>query len=342
MKEQWCIPAKANADFVCAMEDVLEVYHRPQDPKRPLVCFDEGSKQQTKETRSPLPPRPGDTAKYDYEYERNGTSNLFVFLAPVQAWRHIKVTDRRTMVDFAHCMRDLVDIHFPEQNLRLDDEWRQAEKALQQDEDAGKLIFNLTPGATMDDVWDKCNRFHGQIAIFHYGGHSNKQALDLTDKQLKGKSLATLLGQEPHLKLVFLNGCSNAEQVNKKLKKGIPAVIATTENISDRRAITFSRQFYVALSSGRTIEEAFSIAAEYVNQDEEEVQVIMRVLSGWEKEPVRQFAWGLYVQNTNILHWKIPEANSEEKSSSSGIQVNNYGDLGKQLNIDENHGDIYL
>ena len=114
MKEQWCIPAKANADFVCAMEDVLEVYHRPQDPKRPLVCFDEGSKQQTKETRCPLPPRPGATAKSDYEYERNGTSNLFVFFAPVQAWRHIKVTDRRTRVDFAHCMRDLVDIHFPE------------------------------------------------------------------------------------------------------------------------------------------------------------------------------------------------------------------------------------
>ena len=96
------------------MEDVLEVYHRPYDPKRPLVCFDEGSKQQTKETRLPLPPRPGDVAKYDYEYERNGTSNLFVFFAPLESWRHVKVTDRRTMIDFAHCMKDLVDIHFPD------------------------------------------------------------------------------------------------------------------------------------------------------------------------------------------------------------------------------------
>ena len=96
------------------MEDVLEVYHRPHDPKRPLVCFDEGGKQQTKETRLPLPPRPGNLAKYDYEYERNGTSNLFLFFAPLEAWRHVKVTDRRTMIDFAHCMRDLVDIHFPE------------------------------------------------------------------------------------------------------------------------------------------------------------------------------------------------------------------------------------
>ena len=114
LKDEWCIPEKASAEFVCAMEDTLEVYHRPQDPKRPLVCFDEGSKQLTKETRLPLPPRPGAVAKYDYEYERNGTSNLFLFFAPLQGWRHVKVTARRTMVDFAYCMRDLVDIHFPQ------------------------------------------------------------------------------------------------------------------------------------------------------------------------------------------------------------------------------------
>jgi hypothetical protein len=95
------------------MEDVLEVYHRPRNPMRPLVCFDEGSKQQTKETRLPLPAQPGSLAKYDYEYERKGTSNLFLFFAPLEAWRYVKVTDRRTMIDFAHCMRDLVDIHFP-------------------------------------------------------------------------------------------------------------------------------------------------------------------------------------------------------------------------------------
>ena len=95
------------------MEDVLDVYHRPYDPKRPLVCFDEGSKQQTKEKRLPLPTQPGTVAKYDYEYKRNGTSNLFVFFAPLESWRHIKVTDQRTMIDWAHCMRDLVDVHFP-------------------------------------------------------------------------------------------------------------------------------------------------------------------------------------------------------------------------------------
>ena len=96
------------------MEDTLTVYHRQQDEKRPLVCLDEGSKQLTKETRLPLPPRPGSVAKYDYEYECNGTSNLFLLFAPLQGWRHVKVTARRTMVDFAHCLRDLVDIHFPQ------------------------------------------------------------------------------------------------------------------------------------------------------------------------------------------------------------------------------------
>jgi hypothetical protein len=114
LKEQWCIPPAKNAEFVCAMEDVLEVFQRPYDPNRPQVCFDECSKQQTKETCLPLPPKPGEVAKYDYEYERNGTSNIFMFFAPLESWRHVKVTDRRTMVDFAHCMRDLVDIHFPE------------------------------------------------------------------------------------------------------------------------------------------------------------------------------------------------------------------------------------
>jgi len=96
------------------MEDVLDVYHLPPNPERPLVCFDEASKQQVKETRQPLPAKPGALAKYDYEYERNGTSNLFMFFAPHLAWRHVKVTDRRTMIDFAHCMQELVDIHFPD------------------------------------------------------------------------------------------------------------------------------------------------------------------------------------------------------------------------------------
>ena len=96
------------------MEDVLDVYCRPQNPKYPQVCFDESSKQQTKEVHMPLPTAPGEPMRYDTQYERNGVSNLFMFVAPLLNWRHVKVTERRTAVDWAYCMRELVDVHFPE------------------------------------------------------------------------------------------------------------------------------------------------------------------------------------------------------------------------------------
>lgn len=94
------------------MEDVLDLYAEPFDPLRPVVCFDEKSLQLVKETRRPLPAAPGRSARFDYEYERAGTANLFLFLAPQSGWRHVKVTERRTAVDFAHCMSELVYVHF--------------------------------------------------------------------------------------------------------------------------------------------------------------------------------------------------------------------------------------
>jgi transposase len=112
-KRMWCIP-EFDADYVAAMESVLELYAEPADPQRPLVCFDETFKQLVEETRAPLPAKKGATARFDYEYKRAGTANLFVFLAPWQGWRHIKPTQHKGNVDFAHCMRDLVDQHFPD------------------------------------------------------------------------------------------------------------------------------------------------------------------------------------------------------------------------------------
>jgi len=113
LKEQWVIPPKANADFVCAMEDVLEVYTRPYDKRRPVVCLDESSKQLVKETRCPIPARPGQPRRVDYEYERNGTANLFMVFEPLGGRRHVKVTDRRTIADFAEVIRQLVDEWYP-------------------------------------------------------------------------------------------------------------------------------------------------------------------------------------------------------------------------------------
>jgi len=95
------------------MEDVLEVYERPHDPNYPLVCVDESSKQLISETRTPIPMKPGQPARYDYEYERNGTANLFMMFAPLEGWRHVKVTDRHTAVDYAHVLKDLSDVHLP-------------------------------------------------------------------------------------------------------------------------------------------------------------------------------------------------------------------------------------
>jgi hypothetical protein len=96
------------------MEDVLNLCTQPRDPQRPLVYLDETSKQLIGETRHVLPALPGQPERYDYEYQRNGVCNLFMFFTPLEGWRHVKVTDRRTKADWAYCMRDLVDVHFPD------------------------------------------------------------------------------------------------------------------------------------------------------------------------------------------------------------------------------------
>lgn len=107
------IPPNANAAFVAGMEDVLEVYQRPQDPTYPVVCVDETSKQLIAETRVPIPAKPGRPARHDYEYERNGTANLFMMFAPLEGWRRVKVTDRHTALDYAQVLKELSDTHFP-------------------------------------------------------------------------------------------------------------------------------------------------------------------------------------------------------------------------------------
>jgi hypothetical protein len=113
LKQQWVIAPEANSAFVANMEDVLEVYQRPRDPERPVVCLDETSKQLILETRAAVPAKPGRKARHDYEYERNGVANLFMLFAPLEGWRRVKVTDRHAAVDYAHVLKDLSDLHFP-------------------------------------------------------------------------------------------------------------------------------------------------------------------------------------------------------------------------------------
>lgn len=113
LKKQWCIAPQANAEFVCKMEDVLDVYRRPYDRKRPLVCMDETSKQLVGEKRVPVPAAVGQPARYDYEYVRNGTANVFLFCEPLAGKRQVRITARRTKVDWAHHARELVDQTYP-------------------------------------------------------------------------------------------------------------------------------------------------------------------------------------------------------------------------------------
>ena len=111
-KDMGCIP-RVDAEYVARMEDVLDLYAEKPDPKRPVVCFDESPTQLIGEVRAPIPAEPGQLERYDCEYRRNGTVNLFVFLDAHRSWRKVKITGRRAAEDFAACMRDLTDVHFP-------------------------------------------------------------------------------------------------------------------------------------------------------------------------------------------------------------------------------------
>jgi DDE superfamily endonuclease len=109
----WCIPPESDAEFVCAMENVLAVYKRPYDSSHPVVCFDEKSKQLVGEVAVPMSAAPGRVACHDYEYVRNGTANLFMLVEPLRGWRHVTITSRRTKLDFARQMKELVEVHYP-------------------------------------------------------------------------------------------------------------------------------------------------------------------------------------------------------------------------------------
>src|SRR5277367_6658977 len=116
LRKMWCI-LQVDGTYVARMEDVLDLYAEEADPRRPVVCFDESPTQLIGEVRQPIPAAPGQPERYDCEYRRNGTANLFVFLDAHRGWRHVKVTQQRTAKDFAECMRDLVDTHYPKAEL---------------------------------------------------------------------------------------------------------------------------------------------------------------------------------------------------------------------------------
>lgn len=112
-QKMWCVP-KVDSEYVARMEDILDLYAQPHDPRHPVVCFDESPTQLIGHTRVSEPAAPGTPARIDYEYVRNGTANLFVFYGVHAGWRHVEVTEQRTCYQFAHQMQALVDKHYPQ------------------------------------------------------------------------------------------------------------------------------------------------------------------------------------------------------------------------------------
>jgi DDE superfamily endonuclease len=155
----WCIPPKQSAEFVCHMEDVLEVYHRPLDPQRPVVCLDETFRQLVGEVREPLPIRPGATERYDSVYVRNGVASVFLAFEPLTGWRQVAVTDTRKRGDWAHFVRHLVD-----------EQYRDAERiVLVMDQ------LNTHSPASFYEVFppEEARRLAGRLEIHHTPKHGS-------------------------------------------------------------------------------------------------------------------------------------------------------------------------
>ncbi len=114
LEKTWCIPPKSDPEFVCRMEDVLELYRRPYDPNYPVLCMDEASKQLIAETRVPLPAEEGQPRRFDHEYERRGVCSQILFVEPLRGWRKVFVRQQRTMIDWAVCVREILDVYYPD------------------------------------------------------------------------------------------------------------------------------------------------------------------------------------------------------------------------------------
>ena len=220
-KDMWCIP-QVDGEYVARMEDVLDLYAEPPDPKRPVVCFDESPVQLIGETRQPIPAMPGQLERYDCEYKRNGTANLFILLDVHRSWRTVKVTDSRAAVDFAACMRELCDVHFPKaERIRvvLDNLSTHSAGALYQAFPAAearrmlrRLEFHYTPKHAS---W--LNMVEIEIGVLR------SQCLDRVSPQKPASSPKSQLGNDTAtLPARVFNGCSQPTRPEPKWAAPIP------------------------------------------------------------------------------------------------------------------------
>jgi hypothetical protein len=186
LREQWCIPPEGDAEFAWHMEDVLDVYTRPYNPARPGVCFDETSRQLLGDVVAPLPVAPGRPARADAEYGRAGVVHLFLACEPLRGWRQVTVSDQRARADFAHCIKELVDVHYP---------------------DAAQIVLvldnrNIHSPASLDETFApaEAKRLADKLAIHHtprHGSWLNMAEIELS--VLQRQCLDCRLGERARL-----------------------------------------------------------------------------------------------------------------------------------------------
>lgn len=229
-------------------------------------------------------------------------------------------------------------------SLELHDEGKAAKQALKPLIDSERIRFEHIHGTRFTELYDEFDNYHGRMTIFHFGGHSDPKGLNLNGSEITGTKLANLLAEEKKLKLVFLNGCHNDPQVDLLLKKGIPAIIATSVNIPDELAKEFSTRFYKGLAAGRTLRGAFTIAAEFVNDKEKKPLIAFRGIGLSGKKQKEKFEWGLYVKDESVLDWTVPLSSSDAASGEQGGSGNvyNYGNIKNQINNPNIKGDLNI
>lgn len=218
-----------------------------------------------------------------------------------------------------------------ERPLRLAEESKKLKKALQNAHDEGRVEVEFLPNAEIEDVYNAFNRYHGRIALFHYGGHSDKDFIELENGRSDARNLSELMEQEKGLQLVFLNGCANRGQVDILFRKGIKATIATEADIEDDKAIDFAQSFYSALAQGKTISNSYKTACSFLADKQLNANFLQDGVSWRSVSPEnaapdqgrniafreggqnssQSLAWGLYHNDApGALDWRLPGRNA--------------------------------
>ncbi len=192
-----------------------------------------------------------------------------------------------------------------ESSLRLDQEERSIREALRELDRQQHVEHKSRGQVNLDDIYNEFNTFHNRIYIFHYGGHSDSEFLHLQEHHARSEQLAILIGQQKHLKMVFLNGCANRPQVQFLLDHGVPAVIATSERVHDEYACQFAAQFYEAFAGGKSIQEAFNAAKSYVLQIQKGIEFVTERGCRLRNPVEETMPWGLYYEDDAVLNWHI-------------------------------------